>query len=180
MEIIRGLVTPAALVIILNTSACPSLTSLSCSSPVMTMKRTSGGQHAPACCSMWLRQVDGGETEQRMRSKTSLRVMDAKWMKNVPLTVMTLHWTKRTLQVLIPIFFLSTEFDHAGRRSVGAGMIDMALHACQQFLRVLEHCDIDVTVETPPAVQEQQWAKFLQDYYMVVQWVCFLAASSVC
>lgn len=90
-------------------------------------------------------------------------------MKNAPLTVMTQHWTKRTLQFLIPIFCLSTEFDNVGRRSVGAGTIDMALHACQQFLRVLEHCDIDVTIETPPAAQEQQWAKFLQDYYMVVQ-----------
>lgn len=90
-------------------------------------------------------------------------------MKNAPLTVMTQHWTKRTLQVLIPIFFLSTEFDNVGRQSVGAGVIDMALHVCQQFLRVLEHCDIDVTIETPPAVEEQQWAKFLQDYYMVVQ-----------
>lgn len=45
----------------------------------------------------------------------------------------------------------------------------MALDACQQFLSVLEHCDIDVAIETPPAVEEQQWAEFLQDYYMVVQ-----------
>lgn len=78
------------------------------------------------------------------------------------------------------ILFLSTEFDNEGRRFVGAGLIDVALDACQQFLSVLEHCDIDVTIETPPAVEEQQWAEFLRDYYMVVQWVSFLTASWVC
>lgn len=75
-----------------------------------------------------------------------------------------------------PILLFSTELDNAEHRSVGPEMIDTALHACQEFLSVLEHGDIDVTVETPPAVEEQQWAEFLQDYYMVVQWVCFLGA----
>lgn len=48
-------------------------------------------------------------------------------------------------------------------------MIDMALRVCQQFLSFIEHYDIDVTVETPSAAEQQQWADFLQDYYMVVQ-----------
>lgn len=52
---------------------------------------------------------------------------------------------------------------------VGPGMIDIALHVCQEFLSVLEHGDIDVTVETPPSVEERQWEEFLQDYYRVVQ-----------
>lgn len=70
---------------------------------------------------------------------------------------------------MIPIMFLSAELDNVERRFVGPGMIDMALHVCQEFLSVLEHGDIDVTVETPPSVEEQQWAEFMQDYYMVVQ-----------
>lgn len=56
-----------------------------------------------------------------------------------------------------------------GHRFVGAGMIEMALQTCEQFLGVLDHCDIDVSTETPPTVLEQQWAEFLHDYYMVVQ-----------
>lgn len=76
--------------------------------------------------------------------------------------------------------FLSTELDNVEHRFVGPEMIDIALAACQEFLSVLEHGDIDLTVETPPAVQEEQWAEFLQDYYMVVQWVCFPWASRVC
>lgn len=78
----------------------------------------------------------------------------------------TQRWTTRTQPGLIPNLFLSAE---PGRRSVGAGMIDMALRVCQQFLGVVEHSDIDVTVETPSAAEQQQWADFLQDYYMVVQ-----------
>lgn len=52
---------------------------------------------------------------------------------------------------------------------IGPGMIDIALHVCREFLSVLEHGDIDVTVETPPSVEEPQWEEFLQDYYRVVQ-----------
>lgn len=69
----------------------------------------------------------------------------------------------------IPIFFLSTEIENVEHLSVGLGVIDTALQVCQEFLSVLEHGDIDVTVETPPSVEEQQWAEFLRDYYMVVQ-----------
>ncbi|XP_070692929.1 tubulin monoglycylase TTLL3 [Pempheris klunzingeri] len=63
---------------------------------------------------------------------------------------------------------VSDESDDVERRFVGAGMIDVALRVCQDFLSVLEHGDIDLTVETPPSVEEQQWTEFLQDYYMVV------------
>lgn len=52
---------------------------------------------------------------------------------------------------------------------VGASVIEMALQTCEHFLSVLDHCDIDVSVETPPSVLAQQWAEFLQDYYMVAQ-----------
>lgn len=50
-----------------------------------------------------------------------------------------------------------------------AETIDVALQACQKFLSDLEHCDIDVTIETSPTVEERRWAEFLQDYYKVVQ-----------
>lgn len=52
---------------------------------------------------------------------------------------------------------------------VGTGVISTALHVCQEYLNDLAHGDIDVDVETPPSVEEEQWAVFLQDYYMVVQ-----------
>lgn len=83
--------------------------------------------------------------------------------KHVPLTI------NEVSNSMILILFLSTESDNAERRCVGPGMIDMALHMCEEFLNVLEHGDIDVTAETHPSVEEQQWAEFLQDYYMVVQ-----------
>lgn len=70
---------------------------------------------------------------------------------------------------MIPILFFSTELDNVKHGFVGPGMIDTALHVCHEFLSVLEHRDIDVTAETPTPVEEQQWAEFLQDYYMVVQ-----------
>lgn len=69
----------------------------------------------------------------------------------------------------IPILFLFTEIENVEQLSVGPGVIDTALQMCQEFLNVLEHGDIDVTVETPPSGEEQQWAEFLRDYYMVVQ-----------
>lgn len=49
---------------------------------------------------------------------------------------------------------------------ISAGVIDAALRVCQQYLSVLEHCDIDVTMETP---RDLNWGAFLQDYYKVVQ-----------
>ncbi|KAI3370176.1 hypothetical protein L3Q82_024961 [Scortum barcoo] len=72
-----------------------------------------------------------------------------------------------------------TDSDHAERRFVGSGMIDVALRVCQEFLSVLEHGDIDVTVETPPSVEEQQWAEFMQDYYTVVHDGAAIRGSSL-
>ncbi|KAF7659892.1 hypothetical protein LDENG_00291510 [Lucifuga dentata] len=63
-------------------------------------------------------------------------------------------------------------------RFVGPRIIDTALHVCQEFLGVLEHSDIDVTMETPPSVKSQQWAEFLQDYYMVVHEGALINGSS--
>lgn len=59
--------------------------------------------------------------------------------------------------------------DRTGHQFVGAAMIETALQTCEQFLSVLDHCDIDVSVETPPTALAQQWAEFLHDYYMVAQ-----------
>ncbi|XP_044037991.1 tubulin monoglycylase TTLL3 isoform X2 [Siniperca chuatsi] len=74
---------------------------------------------------------------------------------------------------------VSGELDNVECRFVGPGMIEVALHVCQEFLCVLEHSDIDVTVETPPSVEEQQWAEFLQDYYMVVHEGALIRGSGV-
>ncbi|XP_029288662.1 tubulin monoglycylase TTLL3 [Cottoperca gobio] len=71
------------------------------------------------------------------------------------------------------------ELDKVEHRFVGPEMIDKALNVCQEFLSVLEHGDIDVTAETPPSVKEQQWAEFLQDYYMVVHEGALIRGSSV-
>ncbi|XP_051804782.1 tubulin monoglycylase TTLL3 isoform X5 [Acanthochromis polyacanthus] len=64
-------------------------------------------------------------------------------------------------------------------RFVGPDIIDTALHVCQEFLSALKHSDIDVTAETPPLGEEQQWVQFLQDYYMVVHKGALIRGSSV-
>ncbi|XP_059416043.1 tubulin monoglycylase TTLL3-like isoform X1 [Carassius carassius] len=56
---------------------------------------------------------------------------------------------------------------HAKQR-VGSSIIDNALHVCQEYLNSLEHCDIDMTLETTPTLSEQQWEVFLQNYYLVI------------
>ncbi|XP_053297907.1 tubulin monoglycylase TTLL3 [Pleuronectes platessa] len=72
---------------------------------------------------------------------------------------------------------ISEKSDNVEHRSVGPETIDTALHVCEEFLSVLEHGDIDV--KTPPAVEEQQWAEFLQDYYMVVHEGALIRGSCV-
>ncbi|KAM9859394.1 tubulin monoglycylase TTLL3 [Aulostomus maculatus] len=62
---------------------------------------------------------------------------------------------------------------------ISPGVINTALHVCQEFLNVLAHSDIDVSVETPPAVPEQRWTEFLQDYYKVVHEGAVIRGSSV-
>uniref|UniRef100_A0A8C2AX53 Tubulin tyrosine ligase-like family, member 3 n=1 Tax=Cyprinus carpio TaxID=7962 RepID=A0A8C2AX53_CYPCA len=56
---------------------------------------------------------------------------------------------------------------HAKQR-VGSSIIDNALHVCEEYLNSLEHCDIDMTLETTPTLSEQQWKVFLQNYYLVI------------
>ncbi|XP_061688466.1 tubulin monoglycylase TTLL3-like [Syngnathoides biaculeatus] len=51
---------------------------------------------------------------------------------------------------------------------VSAGVINTALQKCQEYLSVLAHSDIDVTVKTLPFVEENQWNHFLQKFYSVV------------
>ncbi|KAM8915397.1 tubulin monoglycylase TTLL3 [Spinachia spinachia] len=69
--------------------------------------------------------------------------------------------------------------DNVEHQSVGPGLIDTALHVCQEFLNVLDHRDIDVTVETSASVDEQHWVEFLQDFYMVVHKGALITGSSV-
>ncbi|XP_040890290.1 tubulin monoglycylase TTLL3 [Toxotes jaculatrix] len=74
---------------------------------------------------------------------------------------------------------VSEKLDKVERGFVGPEIIDTALRVCQEFLSVLEHSDIDVSVEKAPAVEEQQWAEFLQDCYMVVHEGALIRGSSV-
>ncbi|XP_057183798.1 tubulin monoglycylase TTLL3 [Triplophysa rosa] len=56
---------------------------------------------------------------------------------------------------------------HTNQR-VGVSLIDNALHVCQEYLNSLEHCDIDVNLQTVPTLSEEQWKVFLQNYYLVI------------
>ncbi|XP_026801286.3 tubulin monoglycylase TTLL3 isoform X2 [Pangasianodon hypophthalmus] len=56
---------------------------------------------------------------------------------------------------------------HAKHR-IGVGLIETALRVCQEYLNSLEHCDIDISLETPPTLSEQQWTNFLHSYYLVI------------
>lgn len=72
------------------------------------------------------------------------------------------------------LFFSAS--DRFSRHFVAADIIERALQTCEQFLSVLDHCDIDMSVEESPTALELQWAEFLHNYYMVVQWVCKCAS----
>ncbi|XP_059185040.1 tubulin monoglycylase TTLL3-like isoform X2 [Centropristis striata] len=47
-------------------------------------------------------------------------------------------------------------------------MINSALKVCQEFLESLEHRDIDINLETPQTLTEDEWAEFINSYYLVV------------
>ncbi|XP_036956143.1 tubulin monoglycylase TTLL3-like isoform X2 [Acanthopagrus latus] len=47
-------------------------------------------------------------------------------------------------------------------------MIDSALKVCQDFLESLEHRDIDKSLETPPTLTKEEWAEFIDSYYLLV------------
>ncbi|KAM6980234.1 cytochrome b-c1 complex subunit 1, mitochondrial [Aplochiton taeniatus] len=47
-------------------------------------------------------------------------------------------------------------------------MIASALKVCQEFLGSLEHRDIDISLEMPKALTEEQWSEFMNNYYLVV------------
>ncbi|KAK2858256.1 hypothetical protein Q7C36_006175 [Tachysurus vachellii] len=54
------------------------------------------------------------------------------------------------------------------KQRIGVGLIKTALRVCQEYLNNLEHCDIDISLETPPTLSEQQWTNFLHSYYLVI------------
>ncbi|XP_074522474.1 tubulin monoglycylase TTLL3 [Halichoeres trimaculatus] len=47
-------------------------------------------------------------------------------------------------------------------------MIDFAVKVCQDFLESLEHGDIDRSLDTPQILSEEEWADFIDSYYLVV------------
>ncbi|XP_017335088.1 tubulin monoglycylase TTLL3 isoform X1 [Ictalurus punctatus] len=54
------------------------------------------------------------------------------------------------------------------KQRIGVGLIETALRVSQEYLNSLEHCDIDIALETPPTLSEQQWANFIHSYYLVI------------
>lgn len=73
------------------------------------------------------------------------------------------------LWLALPLPGQKKRYKRRAIESVGSGIIDSALLVCQDFLDTLEHNDIDISMETPPSLTEQQWAEFLHSYYMIVQ-----------
>ncbi|KAL2091369.1 hypothetical protein ACEWY4_013632 [Coilia grayii] len=51
---------------------------------------------------------------------------------------------------------------------VSPRIIDSALQVCQDFLDSLDHNDIDISMETPPTLTDQEWLEFIHNYYLVV------------
>uniref|UniRef100_A0A673BAX8 Tubulin tyrosine ligase-like family, member 3 n=1 Tax=Sphaeramia orbicularis TaxID=375764 RepID=A0A673BAX8_9TELE len=47
-------------------------------------------------------------------------------------------------------------------------VIDFALKVCQEFLESLEHNDIDIGLESPHTLTEEQWTDFIESYYLIV------------
>ncbi|XP_074466854.1 tubulin monoglycylase TTLL3-like isoform X1 [Sebastes fasciatus] len=47
-------------------------------------------------------------------------------------------------------------------------MISSALKVCHEFLESLEHRDIDINMETPQTLTKEEWAEFINSYYLVV------------
>uniref|UniRef100_A0A3B4BJ87 Tubulin tyrosine ligase-like family, member 3 n=1 Tax=Periophthalmus magnuspinnatus TaxID=409849 RepID=A0A3B4BJ87_9GOBI len=51
---------------------------------------------------------------------------------------------------------------------IGPSIIETALRVCHEFLIDLDHGNIDRNTETSQCAEEQQWAEFLREYYLVV------------
>ncbi|XP_067908049.1 tubulin monoglycylase TTLL3 isoform X2 [Heterodontus francisci] len=47
-------------------------------------------------------------------------------------------------------------------------LVETALRACEEYLNTMDHKDIDVSLDTPPAVTEQCWEETIQQYYEVI------------
>uniref|UniRef100_UPI00398E9FCA tubulin monoglycylase TTLL3 isoform X3 n=1 Tax=Pristiophorus japonicus TaxID=55135 RepID=UPI00398E9FCA len=47
-------------------------------------------------------------------------------------------------------------------------LVKTALRACEEYLNAMDHKDIDVSLDTPPAVTERCWEETIQQYYEVI------------
>ncbi|XP_022600767.1 tubulin monoglycylase TTLL3-like [Seriola dumerili] len=54
------------------------------------------------------------------------------------------------------------------RPMVLSQMIDSALKVCQEFLDIMEHNDIDMSLGTPQTLTNEEWEQFIDSYYLVV------------
>ncbi|XP_038157255.1 tubulin monoglycylase TTLL3 [Cyprinodon tularosa] len=59
------------------------------------------------------------------------------------------------------------EINHCSEQSLPSQMIYSALKVCHEYLEKLEHKDIDKTFKTPQTLTQDQWAEFLNSYYLV-------------
>ncbi|XP_053171457.1 tubulin monoglycylase TTLL3-like [Scomber japonicus] len=57
-------------------------------------------------------------------------------------------------------------------------MIDRALKVCQEFLESVEHRDIDISLETPDTLTQEDWTEFIDNYYCVVHGEAQIESSS--
>ncbi|XP_072928850.1 tubulin monoglycylase TTLL3 isoform X1 [Hemitrygon akajei] len=51
---------------------------------------------------------------------------------------------------------------------VSVKLIETALRACEEYLNTMDHKDIDVSLDTPPAVTEKCWEETIRQYYQVI------------
>ncbi|XP_078066297.1 tubulin tyrosine ligase 3-like [Mustelus asterias] len=47
-------------------------------------------------------------------------------------------------------------------------LVETALRACEEYLNTMDHKDIDVSLDAPPAVTERCWEETIQQYYEVI------------
>uniref|UniRef100_A0A4W3IM22 Tubulin tyrosine ligase-like family, member 3 n=1 Tax=Callorhinchus milii TaxID=7868 RepID=A0A4W3IM22_CALMI len=51
---------------------------------------------------------------------------------------------------------------------ISSQLVQTAVLACEEHLNYLEHKDIDVSLDAPPAITEECWDRIIQQYYQVI------------
>ncbi|XP_066520623.1 tubulin monoglycylase TTLL3-like isoform X2 [Hoplias malabaricus] len=61
-------------------------------------------------------------------------------------------------------------FKRQAQSVVPSRLIGSALQVCQEYLDSFEHNDIDIALDSPPTLTNQQWSEFLHNYYLAVHY----------